>query len=257
MCFLKQRLMQFYELEGVHPEFQRPARCAVVGSSGAQLAHRAGQDIDGHEVVIRFNDAPTVGFEEHVGKHTTFRFGWNTCLGPRDCKTHSAIPDAPAIWPKAFYHLYPRNVKEPHQQALSDLYSTHFGQEEDHNPTTGFYGMLLALSHCAAVDAYEMAPSDAARQSAYSYYREGDPGEALRVPHEHGFFPMEHDLWARLSTAGDDARRSAGRTSYPGFSQLTCPAAGASAPSLGILAARARLRGGAGAVTLLQTGEPA
>jgi len=46
---------------------------AVVGNSGLLSRSGCGEDIDGHDVVIRFNAAPVAGFEEDVGSTTTFR----------------------------------------------------------------------------------------------------------------------------------------------------------------------------------------
>ena len=37
--------------------------CAVVGSSGSLLFDRLGAEIDSHTHVLRFNDAPTTGYE--------------------------------------------------------------------------------------------------------------------------------------------------------------------------------------------------
>jgi hypothetical protein len=48
--------------------------CAVVGSSGSLLSGRFGPEIDAHEAIIRFNNAPVVGFEQLVGSRTTIRF---------------------------------------------------------------------------------------------------------------------------------------------------------------------------------------
>lgn len=50
----------------------RPS-CAVVGNSPLLLGQRAGPSIDSHEVVIRFNFAPTRGFERDVGTKTSVR----------------------------------------------------------------------------------------------------------------------------------------------------------------------------------------
>lgn len=47
--------------------------CALVGSSGQLLYDRLGAAIDSHSLVIRFNDAPTEGFEEVVGAKTGLR----------------------------------------------------------------------------------------------------------------------------------------------------------------------------------------
>jgi len=50
----------------------RPS-CAVVGNSPLILGQRAGPSIDSHDVVIRFNFAPTCGFERDVGTKTSVR----------------------------------------------------------------------------------------------------------------------------------------------------------------------------------------
>lgn len=50
---------------------QRYATCAIVGNSGSMLNHEYGHDIDAHEMVYRFNQAPTKGYEAHVGTRST------------------------------------------------------------------------------------------------------------------------------------------------------------------------------------------
>lgn len=49
--------------------------CAVVTNSGALLRHEYGAEIDAHDHVIRFNWAPTSGFEKWVGHKTTILGG--------------------------------------------------------------------------------------------------------------------------------------------------------------------------------------
>ena len=52
---------------------QKYGSCAVVGSAGHLLGSGLGSWIDSSQVVIRFNEAPTAGFEWHVGSRTTLR----------------------------------------------------------------------------------------------------------------------------------------------------------------------------------------
>ena len=47
--------------------------CAVVGSSGTLLYERFGKEIDSHDIIVRFNDAPTEGFEPIVGGRSSVR----------------------------------------------------------------------------------------------------------------------------------------------------------------------------------------
>mmetsp|Transcript_29004 Transcript_29004/g.81691 ORF Transcript_29004/g.81691 Transcript_29004/m.81691 type:complete len:447 (+) Transcript_29004:194-1534(+) len=48
-------------------------KCAVVGSSGILHHFQFGEEIDDHDMVLRFNSAPTRGFEKLVGSKTTHR----------------------------------------------------------------------------------------------------------------------------------------------------------------------------------------
>ncbi|NWY10548.1 SIA4B sialyltransferase, partial [Aphelocoma coerulescens] len=53
---------------------RRCRRCAVVGNSGNLRGSGYGPEIDGHDFVMRMNQAPTVGFEGDVGGRTTHHF---------------------------------------------------------------------------------------------------------------------------------------------------------------------------------------
>ncbi|XP_041693276.1 CMP-N-acetylneuraminate-beta-galactosamide-alpha-2,3-sialyltransferase 2 [Coregonus clupeaformis] len=52
----------------------RCLRCAVVGNSGNLRGAGYGPTIDGHNYIMRINLAPTVGYEEDAGSHTTHHF---------------------------------------------------------------------------------------------------------------------------------------------------------------------------------------
>ncbi|XP_029524004.2 CMP-N-acetylneuraminate-beta-galactosamide-alpha-2,3-sialyltransferase 2 [Oncorhynchus nerka] len=52
----------------------RCLRCAVVGNSGNMRGAGYGPTIDGHNYIMRINLAPTVGYEEDAGSHTTHHF---------------------------------------------------------------------------------------------------------------------------------------------------------------------------------------
>ena len=50
-----------------HDIVERSSTCAVVGNSGVLQLTDLGRAIDEHDVVIRFNDGPTLHFEHKVG----------------------------------------------------------------------------------------------------------------------------------------------------------------------------------------------
>ncbi|XP_064418219.1 ST3 beta-galactoside alpha-2,3-sialyltransferase 7 [Latimeria chalumnae] len=59
------------------PSSQLPApacrRCVVVGSAGILHGSRLGAYIDQHDIIIRLNNGPVIGFEEDVGHRTSIR----------------------------------------------------------------------------------------------------------------------------------------------------------------------------------------
>lgn len=48
-------------------------RCVIVSSAGSMVGSNLGEFIDNHDIVMRFNNAPTIGYETDVGNKTTIR----------------------------------------------------------------------------------------------------------------------------------------------------------------------------------------
>jgi len=65
--------------------------CAIVGSSDNLLRQFLGDEINDHDVVIRFNGATTKGYEKHVGRITNLRFVTNAWLGFREFPQETVI----------------------------------------------------------------------------------------------------------------------------------------------------------------------
>eukprot|EP00747_Dinoflagellata_sp_TGD_P194072 gnl/TRDRNA2_/TRDRNA2_61063_c0_seq1.p1 gnl/TRDRNA2_/TRDRNA2_61063_c0~~gnl/TRDRNA2_/TRDRNA2_61063_c0_seq1.p1 ORF type:complete len:342 (+),score=53.08 gnl/TRDRNA2_/TRDRNA2_61063_c0_seq1:72-1097(+) len=204
------------------------ASCAVVSSSGALKKTEHGPDIDNHDIIIRFNDAPTKGFEKYVGHSTgangalSIRYGYNGKVqsgeawitGPGQMlsalnKYGNGTQLLVSKWWKSQQDI---------QQYIRDKYEIH-GKPEI---STGVNGMIFALSNCATVDAYEMVPSLGAVDHKYHYYNQQSKGKR-RVMGSSANMKWEHDLWEELSTAPFDDSKYSGKTSYPGFATLDCP----------------------------------
>lgn len=49
-------------------------KVAVVGNSGNLLHKKGGEFIDNHDVIIRFNESPIMGYRKYVGTRTDIRF---------------------------------------------------------------------------------------------------------------------------------------------------------------------------------------
>ncbi|OMO49488.1 Glycosyl transferase, family 29 [Corchorus capsularis] len=75
--------------------------CAVVGNSGILLNSDQGKLIDGHEVVIRLNNARTERFEKYVGSKTSISFVnsniLHLCARREGCFCHPYGGDVPII----------------------------------------------------------------------------------------------------------------------------------------------------------------
>ena len=54
-------------------DIPRFGSCAVVASASSLKKYRYGKEIDSHDAVFRFNNAPTAGYEHLVGRRTTVR----------------------------------------------------------------------------------------------------------------------------------------------------------------------------------------
>lgn len=155
------------------PQLIGPGRtCAVVGSSSSLKNGNAGSVIDFHDVIFRFNRAPTHGFERDVGSRTSIRiqnperFGWGEGRGDGDdgqelclakgmlsltrsgtrCKVAALSPQF-VTYSRLFWAMepVPKNL-EASVPAHNGLRRLKF--------STGFLGVVLALHLCSNVTVF-------------------------------------------------------------------------------------------------------
>mmetsp|Transcript_26288 Transcript_26288/g.48008 ORF Transcript_26288/g.48008 Transcript_26288/m.48008 type:complete len:316 (-) Transcript_26288:79-1026(-) len=209
MCYLKQQFESTFNSTETPEAMRRPHdSCAIVSNSGALLNFEYGREIDKHDVVMRFNNAPVVGYEMHVGRRTDVRFGWTFGNFKNDTSAYAREKvewETQSLGAKVLDRLYP----------LKMGFTAHTDE-----PTTGFVGMLLALFNCELVETYEMSPSDGAQDSPYAYYK--DTHVHATQNSWHSFFRAEHDLWARLSTTELHEVKRTGKTRSLGFRSIHC-----------------------------------
>ncbi|KAJ8603195.1 hypothetical protein CTAYLR_003804 [Chrysophaeum taylorii] len=153
-------------------------RCAVVYSSGSVLDERRGPEIDAHDAIIRFNDAPTRGFGEYVGVRTTYRFANYACSRQLAFPTKGPCAQ---IWNVAGAEIFltaARRLPAKSTKRCDRLRTTdHFGLEgyaafanascgdQSHTPMTGLKAVLAALELCRRVDVF-----GASESLRYHYY---------------------------------------------------------------------------------------
>lgn len=168
--------------------------CAVVGSADILRLAPQGRAIDAHKLVWRLNNAPTVGFESQVGRHTSLRIlnhvsieKWvlrarnrSGLLSTVDgneydrllCKpgeldvgcflSRANSADRTATFEKkltAFRQFYPTHAVRPVSRELQAY--GHACNKELHGsqPSTGLIAVLFALAVCSRpVDLYGFWP---------------------------------------------------------------------------------------------------
>ena len=182
--------------------------CAVISSAGSLSKSKLGAFIDDHDLVMRFNHAPTEGYEEDVGTKTTIRvinsqvvtkaeFDFlnnplfrNITIAAWDPGQYNASTLADWIQspdfdmfpnyksfltaqPEANAHLVdPRSLWRL-WHVLQSYYPT---RKIRQNPSSsGFVGIALLVPHCETIDVIEYVPSTRLTGECHYYEQQHNP----------------------------------------------------------------------------------
>ena len=139
--------------------------CAIVGSGGISMMYDYGAEIDGHDVVLRFNSAPTkprrafkkqdlaADFPKHIGTKTSFRF-INT--------QHLMFVEGPELRVQQMqsknglfrYLRYRTMNSHSHLVAWNPEFTSYVSSNLHVLPTGGYFAVMFGLQKCARVDLY-------------------------------------------------------------------------------------------------------
>ncbi|CAG9768976.1 unnamed protein product [Ceutorhynchus assimilis] len=224
--------------------------CAVIASAGALRNSNLGKFIDSHDVVLRFNHAPTKKFAQDVGTKTTVRvvnsqvvtkpeFNFlqsplykNVTLVLWDPSNYSgSLQD----WFKnPEYNLFNNFVQYRKQEAKPRVYLLNPltiwdvwdflqrnspGRLRKNPPSSGFLGLRLLLPHCNFVDVVEYMPST--RVTKRCHYFDPDQNAACTFGVWHPL-SLEKLLTYHLNEASDYEVFQKGFVRVRGFQNLKC-----------------------------------
>mmetsp|Transcript_20367 Transcript_20367/g.37049 ORF Transcript_20367/g.37049 Transcript_20367/m.37049 type:complete len:352 (+) Transcript_20367:74-1129(+) len=226
-------------------ELPTARRCALVSNSGVMLKHDYGTEIDAADLVIRFNDAEIGGnLSSKVGAREDVRL-LNHLVGEK------MLAGEFNLSPNTLYLL---SRHRPHDLVVRNwLLDKHGGySHKDHlvvgtgeleniatkiltsptflpfpgigplgNPTTGFLGLLVAMSSCEEIHAYGFVESHTAWHSTFHYYGELKKGNAMSShthSADHPFADEERSIFAKAALNNDTAESDI--AVIPGFSHL-------------------------------------
>ncbi|XP_026764485.2 beta-galactoside alpha-2,6-sialyltransferase 2 [Galleria mellonella] len=224
--------------------------CAVVTSAGALLGSRLGEFIDSHDMVLRFNNAPTINFTDDVGAKTTFRILnsqvvtkpefmfledplykdvsiiiWDPANYSSTLEEWYNHPDFPLfpVYKRLLERRPDADVHLLRPEVLWDLWAVLQDSSQyrlrRNPPSSGFIGVWFALHRCARVRVFEYVPSVRATRRCHYHVARDDTACTLGAWHP---LAQEKALAERMRSNSDLDVFQRGFIDITGLNNISC-----------------------------------
>ncbi|XP_048361332.1 beta-galactoside alpha-2,6-sialyltransferase 1 [Sphaerodactylus townsendi] len=236
--------------KNISMELGQLGQCAVVSSAGSMKSSRLGTAIDSHNAVLRFNGAPTKGFQADVGGKTTVRL-INSQLLTVDEQRVITDPQYNTgiliVWDPAPYHAdihewyrkpdysffnsykkyrdthpeQPFYILNPYLQwQLWDILQENSPEDIQPNPpSSGMLGIVIMMHLCDKVDVYEFIPSK--RQTDICHYFQRFFDQACTMGAYHPLL-FEKNMVKHLNQGTDEDIYTYGKVTLSGLRNVQC-----------------------------------
>ncbi|XP_063162806.1 beta-galactoside alpha-2,6-sialyltransferase 1 [Candoia aspera] len=236
--------------KNISVELGNLGRCAVVSSAGSMKQSHLGAEIDSHDAILRFNGAPTKGFQVDVGEKTTLRLVNSQLITVEEKKFVSDVQynfGTIIVWDPAPYHANidewfqkpdynffesykhyrKRHPKQPFyilnpymQWQLWDILQENSPEDIQPNPpSSGMLGIVLMMNFCDEVDVYEFLPSKRQTDICHYYQKFFDQACTLGAYHPLLF---EKNMVKHLNQGTDEDIYNYGKVTLPGLRKAQC-----------------------------------
>uniref|UniRef100_A0A1B6KAB9 Beta-galactoside alpha-2,6-sialyltransferase 1 n=1 Tax=Graphocephala atropunctata TaxID=36148 RepID=A0A1B6KAB9_9HEMI len=229
---------------------ERYNNCAIITNAASFIGSKLGPLIDSHDLVLRFNHAPTAGYEADVGSKTSIRIlnsqvvskpqfhfldsemyqglrllAWDPSNYTSSLYQWRQKPDfdvfSPYMTHRQLYPETPLYMVDPRDLwRLWDFLQARTPARIRRNPpSSGFLGLALLLPHCSYVNLFEYVPSMRLTKRCHYFDDNEDASCTFGVWHP---LAAEKLLALSLNTAPDKTVFQTGYITVPGYQTWGC-----------------------------------
>uniref|UniRef100_A0A8C2ZPV3 Alpha-N-acetylgalactosaminide alpha-2,6-sialyltransferase 6 n=1 Tax=Cyclopterus lumpus TaxID=8103 RepID=A0A8C2ZPV3_CYCLU len=207
-----------FNLSSIQPLKMHCRTCALVTSSGQLTGSRRGEEIDSSDCVIRMNDAPSISYQQDIGRRTSLRVVAHSSLqrvlrsrqellnasqntvfifwGPSSCMRRDGkghVYNNLRLLNQLLPTLQVYIISRIKMLKFDELFKNETGIDRKRSNSwlsTGWFTMAIAVELCDRINVYGMVPPDFCRSSShpslpYHYYEPSGPDEcSMYLSHE-------------------------------------------------------------------------